>query len=131
MRPTGLDHAHVGASQERGNSPAQEIGAGSKVCIKDRGKLSFDLSQAPSQCTRLVTTPVVSMQDSHVNPGIAMKRGSRACDCSRVICRVIQDLDNKTITRIVQGRSRVDQSLNNIAFVENRKLNYHGGPVAL
>src|SRR5271169_3669147 len=123
--PASLHHADVDAAvrvEKVGNCAAQEIGGRQKVCIEDGDVLTFCGLQSVLERARLVALTIGTMNigDGQSFGSVAFDAG--ASDIAGFVRGIVEHLNIKKVTRVIELRDRVYQALDHIALVKDRKL---------
>ena len=95
-----------------------------EVRVEDRDELAARRLHPGLQRSRLVARPVLARDVDDVEPERAVSLDHPRGDLARLVRRVVEDLDLEQVLRIVERRRGVDQPLDDVDFVVDRKL--HG-----
>jgi len=117
VAPTRLHHPYFRIVEVR-NSPTQKVRRRNEIGVKHTNELATRDAQSSFQRARLEAATIRPTQVHHGQSvadqvGHAVRHG-----IGRAVARVVQHLDLQPITRIVERRYGIEQSLNDIEFVE-------------
>jgi len=128
MSPTSLNTSDVGLGETR-NSHLEELGLRDKVGIEDGKELSASLSGSNHEGTSLeVGTRTTSEMSELDLGGLSETLDAFGNNLGGSIGRVIENLDLELLRRIVELQTALDETLNDVAFVVNGKLDSDGRP---
>src|SRR5205823_5354576 len=101
-----------------------------KVCIEDGYKFALRNIKALIERAGFISMPVAAVEihnrlRSHAGKSACVSLNDLLCHFCRLIGRVIQHLNLKSVTRIVQLANRIDQTVDDELLVEDRQLDGH------
>ena len=111
----------------------QDVGLGQKVGVENHHQLTLCRAQPVFQRARLEPGAIRAVHILDVQIGmVALERRDGAqADVLRLVGGIVEHLDLKTIARIANGRDRLQQALDHVHFVEERKLHRHRGQLGV
>ena len=130
--PARLHHADLTAAlriHEVGNGAEQKIRFGEKVGVEDGDEFALGGFQPVFQSAGFVAFAVAAMEvnDSHALCGVALHTGSS--DFAGLIGGVVQHLHVEQLGWVVEARHSFDETLNDVALVEDGQLNGDARPI--
>src|SRR5579863_7888612 len=136
VSPSCLDHADlgvvvraIGRRDEIGDGAAKEIGFGDKVSVENGDEFTLGRLETVFESAGFVTFAVGAMNvdDRHALGGVAVDAG--AGDLASFVSGIVENLNVKQFARVIEARDSFDETLDHVAFVENRQLNGDAGPM--
>ena len=124
--PADLHHPHPLVGEEL-HGAQEEIGAGDEVRIEHRDQLAARDLQPFLQGAGLVAAAVVAVDVGDVQALLAQPRDPRAGDALRLVRRIVEHLDFQPVSRILDPRHRLDQTLDDIHFIVQGELDGDAG----
>ncbi len=111
----------------------QDVGLGQKVGVEDHHQLALGRAQPVFQRARLESGAIRAVHVLDVQIGmVALQHRDRAqTDVLRLVGGIVEHLDLKTIAGIANGGHRLEQALDHVHFVEERKLHRHRGQLGV
>jgi hypothetical protein len=94
-----------------------------EVGVENENVFTFGLFHPILEGASFETSSVGAMNAFGVKALIAQARCSGAGNFDSLIGRVIKDLDFHLFLRIVESSNGIEEPVNNVHFIENRKLN--------
>ena len=119
VAPAHLHHADFGVG-EVVDHPLQHICGRNEVGIQDEDEIVLGHLETVIEGARLVAVPVVTMDVVDVDSLCLQLLHCGSGAALGLIGRVVEHLDLKPITRIVQSAHGADQSFYDVKFIEDR-----------
>ena len=122
VTPAALHDADCRVGQQVRQAAAQKIGRRNEVGIEDGDVFAFAASQAISQRAGFITrAPRAAQMLDAVTARLQRLQLSRHQFCCAIL-RIIQNLNQKPVPRVVESGNGVNQSARDITFVVERQL---------
>ncbi len=130
--PAGLDHADVLSFNEIEkirNGAAKEVGFRDEVRVEDGDEFSLGSLEAVFEGAGFEPFAIspVNVGDGHALGGMAVNAGFG--DFAGFVGGIVEDLNVEKFARVVEARNSFDKALDDIALVENGKLNGDARPL--
>ncbi len=126
VRPARLHHAHLRLGKVV-NHLHEPVGRWNKIGVEDGDKLAVSYFETRIERPGLIAVPVGAMD---VDNGMAERcvAGHNARGhFGRLIGRIVEHLDFKLFTRVLDGAHRIHQPVNDKLLVEDGQLDGHVG----
>ncbi len=129
--PASLDHPDLVAAlgiQKIGNRAAEEILLRNEVSVENGDELALRGFQAVFEGAGLVTFAVCAMDVRNPHALCSVALDAAAGDLLGFVGGVVENLDIEELARIVETRHGFDKPLDDVALVEDGKLDRDAGP---
>ncbi len=128
MAPARL-HERKLRIREVADRPPQEVGRRHEVGVEDRDELAARGLEPRVERARLEARAIRPVQVLDVEPARRLPPHRELRDVTRLVGRIVQDLDLELVLRIVDRRHRVDQAIDDVHLVVEGKLDRDDRPL--
>ena len=106
-----------------GNRPLQKARRRDEIGVEDRHELALRFREAGLQRTGLEPFPVEPADVRNVEPLFCPTADEPGDQEPRLVGRIVQHLDLEPIARPIERAAGIDQTLDDVQLIEDRKLN--------
>src|SRR4029434_5270434 len=124
MSPAGLDHSHFRVSEVMDGS-LQQIPLGNKIGVQNTNEFTFGSLEPYRQGAGFETSAIDTMDALNNKASLLQFPRARGDDLAGFVGCIVQNLDLEELPWIFQFAHGTKQTLGDVHFVKDRKLNRH------